>query len=140
MKLDFAMFANSAMLSPNGLFGVLDGGLEWVMTSSFPALCPNLVLLARVSFAPDECGKQYDCVVKVTSPDGSPLEPDLVVSLKPLANKRHADRPSTFTAHYRYDRFAFQKAGFHRFCFFIGEVSLGEISLEAVTAVEGSTT
>jgi len=131
MKLDFALFANHAVVRPDGLFSMLDGGIVELEATSIPAMCPNLSLMARFSFDADECGKEHKCVVKVTSPSGNVLEPDAAIVLKPTLNTRHPSIRSTFTAHFGYDRFACQEAGTYRFSFHVGESFVGDATLEA---------
>jgi hypothetical protein len=132
MRLDFAVFASHATLQKNGLFSVLDGGLEWISAKSFPAICKDLVLLARFSFDPVECGREWTCSVAVTGPDGSELKPELSITFTPPPNQRHPELPNTFVGLYTYDRFALLSPGLYRFGFNIGEVFVGETTLEAI--------
>ncbi len=131
MKLDFAIFADSAILADNGLFSLLGGGIEWIEAPALPATCQHLVLLARFSFEAGECGKNYECVVEVTDPGGNVLTPNLSVTLKPAANPTHPESPSTFTARYGYDGFTMEHVGRYRFRFVIGDLSPGDAALEA---------
>lgn len=132
MKIDVAVFANHAVLRPDGLFSLLDGGLEWISVRELPAMCPNLALLARISFDPAECNREYEARVEVTSPTGKQMIPNLSVTLKPKLHARHPEQPTTFAAHFIYNGFVFEEAGFHRFEVKIGDTSLGLIMLEAV--------
>ena len=133
MKLDFAIFGVSAVIQQNGLFSLLSGGMAWVAAKSFPAKCNQLVLLGRFSFEPDECGKEYACRVKVSSPTGDLLSPDLSVILKPIIHSRNIKSGNTFVALYNYDGFHFQSEGVHTFEFSVEDVSLGSLTLEAIT-------
>jgi hypothetical protein len=132
MKMDFAIFATHATIRQDGVFSLLDGGIAWIEAYSFPAVCLNLSVLAKFAFAPAECGHTYECILKVKSPDGNTLEPKLSVMLNPVHNKRHPENPSSFTAHYLCDRFYLEGAGFYHFAFYVGDLCLGEVSLEGI--------
>jgi hypothetical protein len=134
MNLDYSVFSFAAIVEQNGLFGILNGGLEWLTAKSWPAAVQSLALLARFSFAPNECGKEYPCVVRVVSPAGAMLTPDLVVVLRPGVRARNPELNSSFVAVYRYPDFSFPMPGFYRFCFFIDDKQVGEAKLEAVQA------
>lgn len=131
MKLEFAFFAHSAILSDEGVFSLLNAGIEWVGVSSFPAKCQNLSLLARLLFEPAEVGQTYDCIVRVSAPDGEHLTPDLCVTMKPEFNRINRALPIPFVGLYGFNNFVFSKPGAYRFSFFIGNLSLGEITLNA---------
>ena len=85
MKLKFAFFAEAAVVG-DGLFSALRGGLDWVNARSFPAKMRHLVLLADVTFQPEELDKEHKCVCQVTAPNGNVLAPDLTVLMKPFPN------------------------------------------------------
>src|SRR5262245_37244472 len=91
MKVEYSIFAYSAILTPDGLFSLLGGGIEWVTAKSLPAVCRSLVLLVRLSLEPSEWSTTHECVVKVFDPDGNSLPPELVVTVKPTPNKLHPD-------------------------------------------------
>jgi hypothetical protein len=117
-------------MRPDGAFSILDGGITWASGKSFPFHLANLVLVARFSFGPSECGKEYNCSVKVSAPDGNVLQPDLVIILKPELHKRHPETNNTFTAKFQYDRIQFLQAGFYRFSIFIDDTAVGEAVFE----------
>lgn len=130
MRVEYSVFAYSAMLTGDGLFSLLGGGIQWVIAKSLPATCRNLCLLVRLSVEPNECDQTHECVVKVTDPDGNTLEPSLVVPVRAVRHRVYPDKPSAFTAHYAYDGFTFTKAGVYRFRIAIGDKSLGEAILD----------
>ena len=128
MKLDFAIFANHATVAANGLFSLLEGGVTTFSISKIPAVCPTLCLVARFSFEANECENVFPCVVKVASPTARHLSPDLTAELKPRRSSFHG--PYTITTLYTYNGFELMEVGVYRFTFFLGEVALGEASLE----------
>ena len=132
MKLDFAVFAHSAFVLPNGTFSLLHGGYDWVAAKSFPTTMTDLVLLSRISFEASECGNNYDCIVKVSSPDGSILSPDLCIAMQPSINHRHPDEGNTLTCSFGYNGFVFMQPGFYRFALFIGDLQLGTAKIEFI--------
>ena len=132
MKLDNALFGYCAVIQPNGLFSLLNGGLAWVGVSGFPAKCNQLVLLAQFSFEPDECGKEYPCTVKVTSPSGDVLNPSQEITLKPIFHPKRIQPANTFLGLYNYDGFTFQTKGLHIFEFSVNGVAHGSVALEAI--------
>jgi hypothetical protein len=73
MRLDFAFLADSAMLSSDGKFSVLGGGLGTLTAQSFPALHPVLGLVARVIADQTDAGMTYPFRVDLIRPSGELL-------------------------------------------------------------------
>jgi hypothetical protein len=130
MKLDFAIFTHSAILSPKGMFSLLEGGYEWISAKSFPATIQNLALLARISFEANECGKEYRCAAKAIGPGGIILSSDLFVIMRPTINPKLPDKGSTFTGHFGFNGFTFLKSGSYCFSLSVDDVPLGNATIE----------
>lgn len=126
MKINYCIFSHSVLLTSDGLFNLLGGGIQWITAPSFPAIIEHFCLLVNLAIEPNECGNPYQCVVKVADPDGNCLIPDLTVVVNASANKVNPSRPSSFTARFGYDRFTFTRPGAYRFSIVTGEQSLGE--------------
>ena len=132
MKIDFTLFAGHAIVREDGTFDVLHGGYDRLTSASFPSVCTDLSLLARFVFEPNECGREYVCVVKVTAPDGNVLQPDLHVKMRVLVNELHPEKPNTLTGMFRYDGLLTAMPGVYRFSFFFGDFSPGHAEIEVV--------
>ena len=87
--------------------------------------------MARFVFEPNECGKEYVCVVKVTAPDGNVLQPDLHVKMRVLVNELHPEKPNTLTGMFRYDGLLTAMPGVYRFSFFFGDFSPGHAEIRS---------
>ncbi len=131
MIVRFAIFANSAILTSDGLFSVLGGGIQWITAKQLPATSRNLCLLIGFEIGPDECDQSHPCSVRVIDPGGNSLSPDLSVTVKTARSRVNPTRPVTFTAHFSYDGFTFTKTGEYRFCVMVAD----EIVTEAVLDV-----
>ena len=98
--------------------------------SGLPASCATLYLLARFSFSKEECDTTYPCLVKVTSPSGKALSPDLTIDLKPQIHEGLSNS-YTFSALFGYNGFTVTEAGVYKFVFTVGDLHLGIASIEA---------
>lgn len=128
MKLDFAFFCNHATVASNGLFYVLEGGITTIQPEGFPAICPTLFLVTRLSFIPEERGAEFVCVAKVTVPDGAfPIPDSQLTVVPPLAESQAVP---TFTAIYGFNNFVMGLPGMYRFRIFLDAVDLGGADLE----------
>lgn len=134
MKLDYAIFGAAATVKPDGMFSLLDGGMVWLNARDFPATCPQLVLVAQLSFADSECDKDYGTVVKVYSPSEEYLAPDRSLTMRP--RKSGAADSNSFIAVYHFDGFTVGMEGAYRFCIFLGEAPLGEARLHVRKAAQ----
>jgi hypothetical protein len=130
MKLDFAFFADSAVVSSSGIFSLLNAGIEWFQVKAFPAMLPNLALIARISFDANECGKSHVCTIHVTDPEGVALQPDLTIPVLTPGNPRHPGEGKTFVGRFGYDRFLFTKAGYYRFSLNLDGKVIGDATIE----------
>ena len=132
MKLLFAFFAESIVLTNDGRFHALNGSTEGLKVSVFPASVTNLSLLARFSFDVSEFGKEFRSKVKVVAPTGAELNPPLEVKLTPNAYQHHPERPNVYTVHYRYDGFAMTVPGEYKFHIQLDDQVAGVVTLDAV--------
>src|SRR5438046_1602080 len=111
MRIAYTIFGHSALLTQDGLFSVLGGGVEWITAKKFPATADHLFMIVRLMLEPAECGTPRECTVSVTAPDGSTLTPSLVVVVNGVLNGVKPERESSFSAHFCYDGFTFPVPG-----------------------------
>lgn len=133
MKLLFAFFAESIVLTSDGRFHVLNGCTSGLKAPAFPTYIPNLGLLARFSFETGEFGKEFNSKVHVVSPTGAELNPPLEVKLTPQPDQQHPGRPNAYTVHYRYDGFTPPVVGEYKFIIQIDDEPVGVMTLEVVS-------
>jgi hypothetical protein len=87
------MLASYAELTPDGSLSIIRGGLDaFFSTTGFPVTLGLPIYLAlRLSFSPEECGKNYRTHVEIVSPAGDVIEQsdhDVAVSLPPDGSDR----------------------------------------------------
>ena len=68
MELAYAFLARAAQFSEGGL-GIFGADIQ-SLEGALPLRADALVLVAKVEFLPEECGRAYVFVVRVTSPEG----------------------------------------------------------------------
>lgn len=72
MKIEYAFFALSAELRPEGSFSVFGGDIDAIQ-APVPFVFPQLFLLAKVLVRHDECGIEHVVSLVVTDPQGNPV-------------------------------------------------------------------
>jgi hypothetical protein len=92
MKLEFAFLADAATILENGLFDVIGGGFDVFKARTFPATKYGLVLIGRILFDPEECGKKYTVVGEIIDSNGKRIFPPMEAFPEP---NRHPRPPNT---------------------------------------------
>lgn len=124
MKVDCTLFARHGVMSPNGLFSLLEAGIATMFPPHLPITLKSLYFLVRLSLEPNECGEEYPCIVKVKSPSGEPLS-EAMITIKGIAET------PTFAALYDFGgSFIMSETGEYLFCVFVNDNCLGEFPLK----------
>ena len=97
MKLQFAFLADAANSLDKGMFDILGGGFDIITGKSFPATKHTIVLVGRILFEPDECGKKHKLQGRIVDGNSKPIIPEMSVELLPLPHPRKPDCPNWMT-------------------------------------------
>lgn len=93
MELVYAFLADAAEVGSNGRFFVFGGGTESVASPSFPATIPNVAVVVKIRFMPDQCDDQHEVVVRSADPREQPFFPEINAPVRIQRNGRPPDRP-----------------------------------------------
>lgn len=126
MKLEFLLLSDAAVIASDGVFSTLNCGLDYFHRASFPATKPMLVVIARIMFFPEEMGVNQELRLEIFGPAGEVLAPVIPVSIVPIRNKRHPERPNHMTLSLAIFSVTFQTPGYHSFRLCHAEEVLGE--------------
>jgi hypothetical protein len=83
VELSYAFLAKSAEFGPDGSLSVLGGDLTVLHSVTFPYPVEDLVLVAKMSFPPDECGREREFGIDILDPSGNQLDEGLTTPLVP---------------------------------------------------------
>jgi hypothetical protein len=136
MDLDFAFFADAAMVAENGLFNVLAGGLDVLRAPGFPATKQAMALVVRIATSAEECGREHAGRVTIIGPSGEMVAPEVPIRFEPRAHPRDPRRGNWTTIVIQYHAVTFPVPGMYVFQLSIGDRPLGRVHLDVVA--EGS--
>lgn len=126
MKLEYAIFATSALVRPeNGVFSILDGGITGLIAEGLPATIPRLGLLVKASFTDEEAARELWGKAIVQAPNGDVLEPIVQIQLRP-GHTKYKLPVAHFTTAFGFDGMAITMTGDHIFRVFVNDELLSE--------------
>lgn len=87
MEVSYLILAPYAELHEDGKLFIVSGDLDTIQVpSNFPATAGvPLYLIGKVTFAPAECGRDYNSRIELISPDGTVIEGNDTVIHPPAA-------------------------------------------------------
>jgi hypothetical protein len=75
MKLEFAIFANTAQVAEDGTINMVGGGFDILQAAAFPATVQQMTLVARVLVSPGEFSRKHTLQAKIVGPGGKVIRP-----------------------------------------------------------------
>jgi hypothetical protein len=132
MRLEFAFLADAATGLENGTFDVIRGGVDEFIGETFPATIFALTLIARLSFEPQEVGKQFEFAGELVDREGKTIFPALGGTFEAPTHPRRRDRASWMTLFLNCAGIVFPAPGDYFFRLAIDGQHLADITIEAV--------
>jgi len=130
MKLEFLLFADSAVSAKDGVFSALNCGLDYFRCAEFPARKSSLVTIARIRFDSDEMDRPHEFLLELIGPGGDRLDPFIPVWVTPIRHPRYPDASNHMTIAITLYSLVFHEGGIHRFRLLSGDRLLGESPFE----------
>lgn len=132
MKLEFAFLADAVTGLPNGTFDVIQGGIDEFTGETFPATKFVLVLVARLSFEPQEVGTRFEFAGELVDREGKAIFPALGGTFEAPAHPRRHGRASWMTLFLNCAGVLFPAPGDYFFRLTIDGQRLANVMIEAV--------
>lgn len=134
MRLEFAFLADTAVLSSDGKFSVLGGGLGTLTARSFPTVHPVLGIVARVIADQKDVGQTYPFRIDLIRPSGELLTtlahgPVEVSNRSDGTSEETYDLPLTLGIVITFPGITFPEPGRYFFRVVANEQALGDVPL-----------
>jgi hypothetical protein len=138
MRLEYAFLADAGHTQADGLFSVINGGVDIIHCSQFPGGLHAIHLIARVSFEPyTECGNTILINMEIVSPGDEIIEPSFRnVPIRTTPNQFGADRRCMITLSFTFRTITFPAPGTYYFRISHSDASLGEVGSVPVDVVQ----
>ena len=134
MKLDFAFLAEAAVVNPQGIFNVLNGGLTQALSRAFPSILPPMSLIARLHFDRDECDKSHHAIVTVFDPNRVCLFQSELDVNAPI-HQYHPATGNTFLAKFGFSSIETRMPGRSVCALAVDGLELGEVPFDIILGV-----
>jgi hypothetical protein len=132
MRLEFAFLADAVTGLPDGTFDMIRGGVDEFTGETFPATKPVLVLVARLSFEPQEVGKKFKFAGGLVDREGKAIFPALGGDFEAPVHPRRRDRATWMTLFLNCSGVTFPAPGDYFFRLTIDGQHLADVMIEAV--------
>ncbi len=132
MKLEFAFLADAATILNDGLFDVIGGGFDVVLGKAFPATKHAMVLIGRIQFSPEECGKEFELLGEIVDHDGNGIFPELRGTVTARPHPRNPKRTNWMTVCLNCQAVTFPVPGEYFFRLSVDKQFLGQVGIEVV--------
>ncbi len=136
MKLEFAFLADAANMLEHGTFDVIAGGFDVVTGSEFPATKHTIVLITRLRFDPEECGRHYELSGEIVDHEGKSIFSTLRGTFAPPRHPRHSECPNWMSMCLECQGVTFPAPGDYCFRLSVGDKVVGDVTIEAVLEKE----
>lgn len=129
MQIVFSLFCEAAKVTSEGLFSVLDGGIDGIIVPRFPITVPHLFLITRVEFEPNEVGQSHEITVRTSGPNGGQFAGPMQLKMDAKSTEYRTDGKTNYTARFDLSRTTIFEPGDHTFRYFVGETAIGQATL-----------